>query len=601
MASKKITVGGVRVSTTTLLIVGLLILFIPTYIMIFKGCSIDDSALITSGADSVKATLPDGSELLSPTDDEGALLGSLMEINEGAKTASLPDDMSGYATYKAVFNIYGSEAAYEYYLSEDPSQCYFKSNHDKTYRISSEQATALLNQPVCEQVYAAAAAPKLTVSGQEIQAQELIWSYRVCSGEYLDSAASFSETYVVNDLPDISMNLGCEFSRKPDAVLVTVVGTDGTEIYAGDLAGMAGVVLDKNVEVLLTLNASWDKTGGAACGGSATYKLKGILHAPAEFYLNTSSVSEGGFVVLTGSNVLDTTALSVRVEPQDSLSAPYTYQPRFVRDGDFVRALIPVSKDLQNGTCGYNVIVTVGGTTYTVPFTATELKMSGDYVAKTLDNSIIIPEGVTLVADPYADLYASIAEAVEQVSDLTKVNMGHSFADGSCEKEYGTRGRYGTVLTYRKADGVDLVSHDNLYKASSATFLKAMHDGTVVFVGQTAYTGGLVVIDHGLGLFTWYWNLDSSKIGAEIVPGAAISKGAKIGEVTTCGVRESGDEGKVLSAHTAMTVFGVPVNNWAFPNGVSFGDGDPARVIAQVGGSSDPVTSEPASSSAAEE
>lgn len=580
MFKKKVTIGGVRLPLPAVVVVGLLLLLIPTAVMIGVWAGIDNTALFTESIDTV--ILKEGETVIvkSPTDDEGSILSLLTEINKTAKETALPDNLANYTVFTAQYRVYGQDADYTYYLSEDPSQCFFTSNFGKSYRIGSDAAKTFLCRKDAETVYAGSVAPTLDISGKRIEPQSLTWNYRACNGEFFPASCSFDGPYKDNELSDISMNLKCGFSRQPDSLTSVVTNEAGEEIYNGDVAGMAAVTLEKSVKVMMTITAVWEQ-GGAACGGTAVYKVKGVLHAPAEFYLNTATVTEGGFVVLTGANVLNMNELSVKVRSAGNGATEYTDQPVFYRDGDYVRALIPVSRDMGNGNCGYEVLVTLGENTYQMEFTATKNENINP-ATRNAYNAVRVPSGYSLTANPYHDLYNRLAAEIAKTTDFTTANMAGEFVE-SCTGagKNGTRSAYGTVLTYTEIqNGGTIVAADNCWVGSLT--LKAMHSGKVAFVGNDGYTGTLVVIDHGFGLLSWYWNLNPESIPAGIVPGAEIEAGAVIG-------RNGGGDtgfsevynGYGISAHTALTVHGVPVDSSLVKKGVSFADGESTRVIGK--------------------
>ena len=59
----------------------------------------------------------------------------------------------------------------------------------------------------------------------------------------------------------------------------------------------------------------------------------------------------------------------------------------------------------------------------------------------------------------------------------------------------------------------------------------ATNGGKVIFVGQNTYLGKFIVIEHGLGIRTWYANL--SHINTQV--GNYVARGEKIGRSGTHG------------------------------------------------------------------
>ena len=93
-----------------------------------------------------------------------------------------------------------------------------------------------------------------------------------------------------------------------------------------------------------------------------------------------------------------------------------------------------------------------------------------------------------------------------------------------------------------RLDGVD-------YFIASGTNVTAIASGKVVYVGESELLGKFLVIDHGLGLKTWYCNLDEtlSTVGAMVAKGDTIGKPGSSGYKNTRGV------------YLITTVMNVPV------------------------------------------
>jgi murein DD-endopeptidase MepM/ murein hydrolase activator NlpD len=72
------------------------------------------------------------------------------------------------------------------------------------------------------------------------------------------------------------------------------------------------------------------------------------------------------------------------------------------------------------------------------------------------------------------------------------------------------------------------------YAAARGTPVTAVNDGRVALVGEYFFPGRLVVIDHGLGLYTLYFHLDEIRveIGERVVRGQPVGTVGSTGRVT---------------------------------------------------------------------
>ena len=106
----------------------------------------------------------------------------------------------------------------------------------------------------------------------------------------------------------------------------------------------------------------------------------------------------------------------------------------------------------------------------------------------------------------------------------------------------------------RTVNGVPSDRHGGVdIAAARGTEIAAANSGKVLFAEYIALTGNTVCIEHGMGLKTWYYHMDSLSVSE----GETVSKGQKIGEVGSTGF----STGPHL--HWAASVFNVYVNPWS--------------------------------------
>ena len=84
--------------------------------------------------------------------------------------------------------------------------------------------------------------------------------------------------------------------------------------------------------------------------------------------------------------------------------------------------------------------------------------------------------------------------------------------------------------TYRM-DGVDFIIYQG-------TDVPALNSGMVIATGQSAYLGNYVIVDHGLGLRTWYCHLSEVSVSVRdtVTAAQAVGKSGSTGFTTGSGV-----------------------------------------------------------------
>jgi len=157
-----------------------------------------------------------------------------------------------------------------------------------------------------------------------------------------------------------------------------------------------------------------------------------------------------------------------------------------------------------------------------------------------------------------SDTIAEFNDTVASIMDKSVATRHFSGAFLASEKDVGgkiMRGFGRTIVinqdtsnTYRN-NGVD-------YNVAEGTAIKAANAGVVVYAGILDYTGNIVVIDHGLGLRTWYYNMGSFSVEE----GDIVAKGDVIGTSGKTGFA------KDVGVHIAMSVgrtFVNPYDTWS--------------------------------------
>ncbi len=110
-----------------------------------------------------------------------------------------------------------------------------------------------------------------------------------------------------------------------------------------------------------------------------------------------------------------------------------------------------------------------------------------------------------------------------------------------------------TLNQWATHNGVDLIATENTPVAS-------MYDGTVVEVGESYGMGHYVKVDHGENVIATY----ASLADVQVVAGQVVSKGEKIGVVSTTASYEFSDGAHL---HLEVTQNGQHVDPMAYVNG----------------------------------
>ena len=169
------------------ILIGLVILFIPTYIAIAAYNAEKPHIGEVNNITVLTLRDPEGrSFVITSEDDPNDIIGMFNSINQsGSPVASLPDNMSGSEFLLVTYSRQNEETSYKYYFSNDSSKCYFADSNGKIFKIAVVQAKQFLGSQYSVYLYKAAMPPVLTFADNKVlNANELVWYYLVSGGTY---------------------------------------------------------------------------------------------------------------------------------------------------------------------------------------------------------------------------------------------------------------------------------------------------------------------------------------------------------------------------------------------------------------------------------
>ncbi len=510
-------------------------LFIPTYVAIGSYVSAQNAPVEEKTVSAMQIVDIRGNSFSLDKENaaEADLITTFIGLADGAKNVgSLPEEIADDPYYQVTYSSYGIESKYSYYLSAVPTDNYFVDNKGGVFRIDSQKAADLISsasaEPITRALYSGSEFPTLQIGSATLLPGSASWSY-----------TNYAETSVVlKDIATDSAKASCNvassiplnFSVQPDSLMITVSDA-GQVIYAGpyDQLGSLDVSADASYDVLL--EAKWAETAARRGGGEAQYSFVANVNAPAVFYLGETSVQPGEFVVITGKNVDNVTAVKFSSEPA------INFTPTFFMDGELAVALVPISIELPE-TDSYVFTLTSGEVTQQMTLTIEDKTFKSQEIEIT-SSDILSRRTASTLSEFENNLSTVISNAETTRYFDGKFIEAHN---GSIRTGFGIhRTVSGNKMKYRH-EGVDYI----VAKGDAALSANA---GKVIYVGEQTVSGLTVVVDHGFGLKSWYMHLSSASVKA----GDIVKTGDTIGIVGSSGFTNG------LGLHYSLSVFGVPV------------------------------------------
>lgn len=452
--------------------------------------------------------------------------------NNARKIDAIPSAVLESGAYRVTYASYDMLTEYRYYFSTESGDAYYTDHNGQAYHIRTEDAAAFISSQYALCLYADAAAPVMTVSGTHVIAPEtMTWKYRLSNGEYNDAIVELAK-----DRPTVIVSGGLDlhFTTEPDYLLVQISNGE-TLIFNDEYSKIKSVDFTENASLNVVITAKWFDDTARNCYGEATYSFIADVRAPAAFYLGETTITQGEFTVITGKNVVDPSAIKFSSEPE------IDFTPVFFADGEYVRALIPISYELTYSP-SYAFTITYEGKSSTVTlnvekknFLAQYYDISAEIIASTR-NAATLEKFQNAMAPYFAkcetNRYWTPGQAfLESPSNSNTIRTGFGL--------YRTLTATGT--TYRHK-GVD-------YLVNSSTQVRASCDGVVIYAGTQTLSGRTVIVDHGFGLKTLYAHMSSITVGE----GDVVKAGQSLGVVGETGFTNG------ISLHYGMYVFDTPV------------------------------------------
>jgi len=484
---------------------GLVLLFIPTYIAIASYNSQKPSENLPT-VSTLTISDPEGrTSTVTSDNDPNGVFEMFNSINaSGTPVSSLPDSLAGNGFLLVTFSTPDSDQSYKYYFTTSSSDCYYADPTGKIYKIAINRAKEFLGSSYSVYLYKTATPPVLTASGTSvISATAMEWYYLVSGGTYqqydYQPSTNDSLTY------DVGNNFTFNFSIAPSDSNLKVFNADEL-LYDGGINDLHDLRLTRNSTLRFLITASWAQVGESEYYGNASYEFNALVLAPAEFKIGESVIEHGDIVAISGVNVTNPADIKVTFEPQLANG----FEPKFYADGELVHALIPFSYDVPNGE--YKITVTYGITTQTLNLTVGESRYGFNKAATKYSASEAVISTFYAEDDiaAYNSVRSDICKNTEELKYFSGAFINYETAGTLTSKKSTIK--LGFTRENILKDGRTFKHTGIDFEVSAGVDVPAMSSGKVVYAGFCDVLGNFVVVDHGYGLKTWYAHLSEISV-----------------------------------------------------------------------------------------
>ena len=438
---------------------------------------------------------------------------------------------------------------YKLYPSVEDGTVIMQDENGYFYTLPSDVEQHLLVRGEFQYLYAGDLLPEFTVvSGdrvQEIAPVNYKWSYKKADNKYYgdDITLKYEEGRDLRIYSDRENSI--KFSVEPDTLELRINGESVAPGSFSSLAYSADTVLNVSVR------ATWVNDGENNYG-TAEYNFEILYDIPAKVYLSNDVCVRGDTLLLRVDMLTD----GETVELESDL---ITTAPEFEVQGGVAYAILPVSLENQPGT--YDLTFVSGENTVKLTLEVVD----GEYGFGTYH----YPNETfkQYLSQDKAEELASVFDSTVAFGGAMFFTFDSPFAL-PCENGVIVE-TYGKSIVINDETAVEAPFSGyvpgNVYQVAEGTSVVSMQRGKVVFAGETALTGGTVIISHGMGIYSYYFHVEH----IAVTEGTTVQKGAILGKAGTSPLSPE-EVGNIV--HNAISVGKVFVDPAPFIEGTLFVD-----------------------------
>jgi len=484
---------------------------IPLAFIFYFAISFSSQNISKDNVKTVTFTVPDGQQYTYSDPNQIEFFVNVIKSAQNINSAVR--DISQETPVTLQFDRGDRTIAYDLYLQNNLSGCMAVDSDNKMYILSSDSASELLMRAEFQFVYKKIMLPELAIlSASErtvIPPITYDWHYKKVDGNlYADktSAVYNAETTKLACIRPSSDNK-ISFSITPDDLAISFATANGT-LSVSDLSYIS---FDKDTEIEVTITAKWYQNSSLNYYGEATYSFPLLYDLPATVTLEKKTYNPGEVAVIGIEHLNKDEVITLETKLNTPGIACFT-------QGDISFALIPISAENKAGE--YTLDFMLSGVSYSEKITVKEAD----------DEKTVLSLGSKSEQDITEDAIQKTAEKLEQVFTNRCAEAYYTFGTAFVKPVDGNiRAKFGSKVILKDNNTKKLLGV--MFSAAEGSEVTAAQRGKVVLAESLPATGLTVVIDHGYGIMSCYYNLQSVSVSV----GEIVSQNEKIGLSGTAG------------------------------------------------------------------
>jgi|LGVF01.1.fsa_nt_gb hypothetical protein len=404
---------------------------------------------------------------------------------------------------------YKTDKKYPLYISIDDEILYFTDERDRRYTFSNEMIKEVLSLDIFNDEYKYAVAPKVEFiindEKTEIEPVEINWNFLKLDGNF-ESSTNAILGQDKDDIIKVKENgfLELSFETKPKEILVETSLGEKYALYDN-------IIKFGNVEkeIQYDIKVIWNSEEHY---GESTYRINVLVDLPLEVEMIEEDIYPGDFITLYFKNVNRDESITIN-QPFVNKADLWEYESGYI-------SIIPINYWIEEGNYTIGIESDNFENVVEIPVEIKDRKFDIQYLY--IDKKI---EAETRTEDAYEEfaLYMNPARETSSNEALFE-GLFIQPVEGRISTEFGMYRYVNDSMTSYRHSGIDIA-------IAKGTPVMATNNGEVKLARSLTLTGNTIVTDHGLGVFSVYYHLDS----LNVEEGQYVNKGDIVGEVGTTG------------------------------------------------------------------
>ncbi|NLK63946.1 MAG: M23 family metallopeptidase [Tissierellia bacterium] len=456
------------------------------------------------------------------------------------------DDISSLLKYEIILKKDNNKEVYKLYLDLDNLAAYLAKD-ETLYKVKDNAAKPLFLSDAFSYIYLSSIYESyIELNGEKLSPDiEYNWNSKNIEGHFVNNKGILTGNHKNNNKIQVSQTGSIDIihEKQPDNQVIRIYN-QGSLINTGkDLQDLINNIKSDG-EYYIECESQWHYKEGLKSYGSKTLKFTASVDIPADINIITKENYPGNILLISVENLNADETIKLITDAVKIDNDIYTY-----KDKNYY--VIPIDLYIQAGEHKVTAVVNEGRENeYTLERTLivlnkgfkTQYLTVSEEMNETNNDNTAIYEFVQLVKPARTE---SVKEKLWEGTFIMPV-------EGELTTDFAEIRYVNNEPSSSRHSGLDLA-------APKGTPVMAPNNGRVTFSMEGLLSpGNTVVIDHGMGLFTSYYHLDT----INVKKGDQVKKGDIIGTVGTTGF----STGPHL--HYAVSIYNTYVNPYQTLSGI---------------------------------